>query len=167
MNVTGWRLCHRMFAAEAFSGVGAALAGQRWNRRGERAVYCAEHLSLAALEVMVHLDSPADLELYVFASITCAAEAIVDIDQRLAARIRGGETIDIAETQRAGSAAFASGALGFRAPSFVVPLEHTIVLNPAHPMFAGLHRSRPAAFPLDARLARLTRVGARSEVGGG
>ena len=50
-----WRLCKSKHAA--FDGEGARLAGGRWNRRGTAVVYASESLSLAALELLVHVDA--------------------------------------------------------------------------------------------------------------
>lgn len=53
---TLWRLCHPDFVDSAFSGVGASLAGGRWNSPGVRVVYAAESRALALLEQLVHYD---------------------------------------------------------------------------------------------------------------
>jgi len=49
-----WRLARRPF--DAIDGEGARLFGGRWNRPGLAVVYCAINLSLAVLEILVHLD---------------------------------------------------------------------------------------------------------------
>ena len=47
MSKVVWRICEATFAASAFSGEGASIVGGRWNSKGKRMVYTAEHLSLA------------------------------------------------------------------------------------------------------------------------
>ena len=57
-----WRLTRRAHAA--LDGEGARLHGARWNSSGTAVVYAASHLSLAALEYLVHIDpqdAPRDL----------------------------------------------------------------------------------------------------------
>ena len=53
-EVVGWRIVKAKHAATAFSGEGARLFEGRWNSSGVRIIYCSEHLSLAALEILVH-----------------------------------------------------------------------------------------------------------------
>ena len=52
-----WRIIKSRFAAEAFSGEGARLYGGRWNSPGTAMVYTAGSVSLATLELLVHLDN--------------------------------------------------------------------------------------------------------------
>ena len=59
-----WRICKETFLDSAFQGIGAKKVGGRWNSRGTALVYASEHLSLAALELLVHLsvdEEPPDL----------------------------------------------------------------------------------------------------------
>src|SRR6266446_6569549 len=53
-NVVGWRIVKEKHARSAFSGEGARIFEGRWNSAGVRMVYCSEHVSLAALEILVH-----------------------------------------------------------------------------------------------------------------
>ena len=41
--------------ANDLSGVGAAIAGGRWNKKGRAVVYTSENIALALLEIVVHL----------------------------------------------------------------------------------------------------------------
>jgi len=68
-----WRLCRA--AHSRLDGEGARLAGARWNRRGTAVVYTSATLSLAALELLVHVSrqtAPEDL-------VACAAEIPDDL----------------------------------------------------------------------------------------
>lgn len=49
-----WRLDQARHAATWSSGIGAELAGGRWNSKGRKAVYCSADPSTAILEVAVH-----------------------------------------------------------------------------------------------------------------
>jgi RES domain-containing protein len=51
-----WRISKKRYAAAAFSGEGGLKASARWHHVGNRIVYTAESLSLAALETWVHVE---------------------------------------------------------------------------------------------------------------
>lgn len=91
-----------------------------------RAVYCSATLSLAALEILVHAPRVEILPAYRFLEINVPDDAIEHLDL---ADIAGD--IALLGDMRLG----ADGLLGFSAPSFVVPLERNLVLNPEHPGF--------------------------------
>src|SRR5947209_2080693 len=54
-ELVGWRIVKEKHARTAFSGEGARVFGGRWNSTGVSVIYCSEHLSLAALETLVHI----------------------------------------------------------------------------------------------------------------
>ncbi|MCP1603937.1 RES family NAD+ phosphorylase [Pseudomonas citronellolis] len=54
-----WRLDRREHADGWDSGIGAELAGGRWNSKGVRAVYASADAATAILEVAVHKGFPA------------------------------------------------------------------------------------------------------------
>lgn len=49
-----WRLDQEKHASTWSSGIGAEIAGGRWNSKGIKAVYCSADPSTAILEVAVH-----------------------------------------------------------------------------------------------------------------
>ena len=55
--ISVWRIVKKKHEAAAFSGEGARIYGGRWTSPGKRVIYTAESVSLAFLEVLVHLDS--------------------------------------------------------------------------------------------------------------
>ena len=56
--IRAFRLCKTKHLATAFTGEGARLNGGRWNSPGNSVVYTSASLSLATLEVLVHLEDP-------------------------------------------------------------------------------------------------------------
>ena len=52
-----WRIVTPQRAGAAFDGEGAKKFGGRWNRPGTAMVYTASSLALAAMEMLVHLES--------------------------------------------------------------------------------------------------------------
>jgi len=150
-----WRLCKETRAATAFDGEGARRYPGRWNHKGVPMVYCTTALSLAAIEVFVHLDPddlPDDL-------VSIRAELPDDVlpenvDTRT---LPSGwhKTPAPAVLQDIGSAWIASSrgvALGV--PSAVIPAERNILLNPSHPDMARVIRHPEQRFVFDPRMRR-------------
>ena len=59
-----WRITKTKHAAQAFNGEGARLPGGRWKSPGQCVVYTSSTISLAVLEVLVHLEQSAFLPAY-------------------------------------------------------------------------------------------------------
>ncbi|UWZ82159.1 RES family NAD+ phosphorylase [Occallatibacter riparius] len=154
MKLSGWRIVHERHTAQAFSGEGARLYGGRWNSAGVAVVYTAGSRALAALEMLVHLDSPRVLKRYVLRR--------VEFDERLLRKLEPGEIpSDWREnppprsTQAIGDKWIkGAGSAVFRVPSVVVPEEWNYLLNPAHPDFDKVEIAEPAKFDFDPRLGR-------------
>jgi RES domain-containing protein len=145
--VIAWRIAKRYRAsnaAEMMSGDGALRVGGRWNSKGMRAVYAASSLSLAALEVLVHVPNPRVLRDYVMLRLDVPDDFIVDykwssVDAE-AMKARGDRFI----TRQEGVA--------LRVASVVIPLEQTLVINPLHPEFKRVKWGRLLPFEFDQRL---------------
>lgn len=148
-----YRLVRAKYAAPPalLSGEGAALAGGRWNAKGTRVVYASSHLSLAALEALVHAPSlPTDLR-------------VVEIDVPSALARTRWDVSDLpadwrdfpapAAAQALGTAWLAAGRdLAVWVPSVVVPEEWNLLLNPAHRALARVKAKVLGPFTFDARL---------------
>jgi RES domain-containing protein len=153
LTLSGWRLVREPWAARAFDGEGARLYGGRWNSPGVRMAYAAEHLSLAVLEVLVHLQGGAQLDGF------CACR--VDFDSRMVepldrARLPEGWRRYPAPSllQGMGDHWTAAGRRPIlKVPSAIVDIEHLYLINPAHPAFGRMVPALPQAFRIDARLA--------------
>lgn len=152
-----WRLARNASKAHALDGEGARLWGGRWNGRGVPAVYTASTISLAALEILVHLDDAALLRLY--------SPFPIDIPQGLIKEVTLAELPpDWRESpvptscQEFGDRWLESGeSLALAIPSVVVPLERNYVLNPAHAALSEAKVGEPADFVFDPRLLALAR----------
>jgi RES domain-containing protein len=150
---TIWRIVKPRYAARAFDGEGARLYGGRWNSPGVAMVYAAGSQSLAALELLVHMDRASLLSAY--SLIPCEADAdllartidrsTLPPDWRVSPPPQALAAIGDAWIRDCTSVALA-------VPSAVVPDEPIHLLNPAHPAFDGLRIGTAHAFELDARL---------------
>ena len=77
---TAWRLVKTRYAATAFDGEGARLYGARWNSPGTRVAYAADSVSLAILEVLVHLQSSQVLPSYSLLGVEIPDDLIERLD---------------------------------------------------------------------------------------
>jgi RES domain-containing protein len=148
-----WRILPRRRLPHAFDGEGARRFGGRWNHPGVRMVYTSETLSLAALEVFVHLDpedAPDDL-----VAVSAELPAGVDVARleptALPADWRsypGPESL-----RDLGSAWVGEGrTVALRVPSAVIPQEFNVLLNPGHPAFTRIRPRQPTPFSFDPRM---------------
>ena len=151
--IPAFRLCKTRYVPTAFQGDGARLYGGRWNSPGRPVIYTAASLSLATLEVMVHLeDQTALAHLFSWIPIRIPEKTI--------------ETIDVADLPSgwlSDEIGAASRNIGDRwlheqrsatlaVPSVVTPGEWNYLLNPAHSDFAKIKIGEPTAFRPDPRL---------------
>jgi RES domain-containing protein len=146
-----WRIVPERRADDAFNGEGARLYGGRFNLPGSRAVYASEHLSLAALELLVHIRPLMPLPCVAFPLEWFTPEVeILPVeklppDWRQEPAPRSSAVLGDAWLQSRRTALLA-------VPSVIVPQERNFVLNPAHPDFPLVHVGRPEPFTFDPRL---------------
>jgi len=140
-----YRFCKA--AHVALDGEGARLWGGRWNSARRPMVYTAATPSLAMLEVLVHLDLPAellpdDLRLLTIEIPDDAPFCQLDI-----------VPVDIAACIVEGDAFLtAREALALRVKSVLVPQEWNMLLNIEHSAMSRVAVVRNEAFRLDSRL---------------
>ena len=156
MNVSAWRIVKRKLAAEAFSGEGARLYGGRWNSPGVSVVYTAQSQSLAALELLVHLENSDLLREYVVIEARFDSSYVTRISKA-----------DLPQDWRANPPPPAARAIGdawiaqepspvLELPSAIIPAESIFLMNPQHSAFSQIEIGEPLLFEFDLRLiARL------------
>jgi len=146
-----WRLTKTKYLATAWDGEAAGRDGGRWNSVGTAVVYASATLSLALVEVLVHVSS----------GVLPAYTAVpIDFDESLLSAL---DAKDLPANWRSDPAPASTKAIGdtwvvaahsalFRVPSVVVPTEHNYLLNPNHRDFARIRIGTPMSFPFDPRL---------------
>ncbi len=147
-----WRLVKAQRAETAFDGEGAFRFGGRWNSRGHRAVYASATLSLALLEILVHLDSAAQVPDLVALSIRVPL-ADIKVFKPPAAQ-KGAMTCPwtLRQTREWGDLWIQkSSSPALRMPSSIVPIESNFLINPEHPKFKNYTISAPQPFLIDQR----------------
>ena len=146
-----WRLVKTRHLDRVLSGEGAARSGGRWNSPGLKAVYAADSLALAALEILVRIDRAERGLRFSAVPIEMDDRQIVSLDQRLPAGWRASPAPKI--TQTIGDAWLRAGsALALRLPSAVVPEEFIYLLNPEHRGFPRILPGPARRFEFDPRL---------------
>ncbi|MDN5872151.1 MAG: RES family NAD+ phosphorylase [Nitrococcus sp.] len=153
MPIVIWRLVKARYADWPLDGEGARRFGGRWNARGTPMVYLGGSLSLAALEIFVHLSSDDSHLSFVAIPVQVpdgiAVEALEE--GRLPPDWREEPPPD--GCKRLGSEWVAAGRTALlRVPSVIVPEEHNFLLNPTHPDAARLRVGEIRPFGFDKRM---------------
>jgi len=149
---TGWRIVKSRRARSAFDGEGARLYGGRWNSPGTRIVYVAGSVSLAVLEVLVHLGDVGVLTSYSLCAVEFEDGLIEPLDRsKLPADWRSYPAPP--GSREIGDAWVKGGSsVILEVPSAVVERESNYLINPAHPDFASVNVGEPEPFEFDSRL---------------
>ncbi len=155
MTLRVFRLVDEAFADTAFTGEGARRYGGRWNSPGIAVIYTAASLSLAQLELLVHIEN-ADVLMRYWLYFP------VEVDERAVLHVRDYAELPAnharwpgpSETRRIGDRwAAEEASVGLSVPSVITPGEGNLLLNPWHSDYATAvrigHRER---FVFDRRL---------------
>lgn len=152
MRITAWRITKQKHAKTAFSGEGARLYGGRWNTPGTIIIYTAQSQSLAALEMLVHLDSSELLGKYVLFEVGIDESFITDVERSPLPRNWKADPPP-ASLRAIGDGWVAAGSSAvLRVPSALVPGENNFLLKARHQDFPRLHIGKPFSFRFDPRL---------------
>ena len=150
--IHAWRVVKAKHAAHALDGEGARLYGGRWTSKGIRVVYASQTLSLAVLEILVHLQSSSPLAAYVFYEIDFSESLVQDLP--LVDLPENWRTFPApAELQQFGDDWVRSGtAAVLRVPSAVLHEEYNYLINPEHQDFPQIVFRGPTSLEPDSRL---------------
>jgi RES domain-containing protein len=149
-----WRLCPEAHSARPLDGEGARLYGGRWNPKGVQVVYLAEHLSLAVLEVVVHVD-PEDAPSHLAFGVDIPHDATIEVVDPDSLTRSWRDPSPPPELQHFGARwAQQRRSLLLEVPSVVVPEERVFVLNPEHPQARRVRLRQGSRFELDPRLLK-------------
>ncbi len=150
-----WRLIKEKHKKNAFAGEGARVAGGRWNHRGIAVVYTSETLSLAVIELFVHLDLiEATFPLVYFPVEIPDVIKIEEINpDNLPDNWQEEPSPD--ETKDLGTQwVIKAGTAVLKVPSVIIPGEFNLLLNPAHLDFKKIKIGQPLRFRLDRRIVK-------------
>ncbi|MFU8806818.1 MAG: RES family NAD+ phosphorylase [Bradymonadaceae bacterium] len=152
-----WRLCKHRYEDTAFEGVGAKRAGGRWNSKGVPMVYTSANLSLAALELLVHLnveEEPPEL-IAIWAEVPdkllTRSYDVEDMPEGWE-RVTGHHTL----VKWGDDWLRSRESVALIVPSVVIAEEHNVLLNSEHPDFSSsIQIGTARSFSFDERLFAL------------
>ena len=151
-----WRLLPEKFAHAPLDGEGARLYGGRWNPPGVAVVYASASLSLATLELLVHVGAP-DLLPDDLVAVEMEVPDSLPVETLSAADLPRGWAAYPAPRALAalGKAWVAAGKTAIlRVPSAVIPAEGNVLVSPSHADAKRVTVESRKPFRWDARLAR-------------
>jgi RES domain-containing protein len=152
-----WRLSRFDSIRRTFDGEGARLFPGRWNSRGVPVVYASEHLSLAALEILVHARIDQLRVVFHAFEITVPDALIEQLPDELLPLRWDAAAIPRATRDLGSTWARELRSVALSVPSAVVRQERNILLNPLHLQLRELAIARPTRFRFDARLLEASR----------
>ncbi len=150
---TVWRLLAARYTDDAFDGEGARLFGGRWNHGGTPMVYTSSSLSLAALELFVHLEpetAPDDL-----VAIRATLPSELPIPKLTPAALpKSWRTYPAAESLKSLGTRWAQSrdSLALWVPSSIIPTERNLLINPRHPESHRIQVETVEPFHFDPRM---------------
>jgi RES domain-containing protein len=151
-EIVGWRLVKAKHARTAFLGEGARLFEGRWNSAGTAMVYCSQHLSLAALEILVHTQPVAIHDKFRAFRLAWDVSLMTQLNLN---KLPKGWNIQPPGpiSKKIGDDWIGAGKFAVLAvPSVIIPFEQNFLLNPKHRDFTKIKIRDAGVFVLDARL---------------
>ncbi len=158
--VSVWRIATDTpdYTADDLSGTGARVTGGRWNARGTPMLYASSSRALACLETVVHLGGGVALPLNRYLvridipAALWATRTVFDANQHV-----GWDALPAGRVSIAWGTAWAArgDSLLAQVPSVIVPEEHNLLINPAHPQAARLRVAKLRRWLYDPRALRL------------
>jgi RES domain-containing protein len=148
-----WRICRKPYVDNALDGIGGMYTSGRWHTKGNPIVYTSSSASLAALEMLVHVDpltAPSDLRLLAIEIPDDLPTTVLDPIMLL----RDWSSVPApASLQTLGVSWLTSGGSAvLSVPSAVITVERNLLLNPRHPEAQRIRIISTEAFTFDTRL---------------
>ncbi|MBM34054.1 MAG: hypothetical protein CML22_07120 [Rheinheimera sp.] len=128
-----YRLAKTKYSDSAFTGVGAKMAGGRWNSEGIACVYTTQSEAQAVLEVLVHLQASPPLDAYTFTRIKLLDSDLMNLEDK--ALPKGWNEPEGSRAARALGDGWITStqSLALVVPSVITRHEKNVIINPQHP----------------------------------
>lgn len=135
-------------------GRGASRFPGRWNYPGIAMVYTSSAISLATLEILVHMDSYEILRQFVILPLEIPAKYVDKLDITELPK-NWNAPIPVPWTREKGSSwIMKESSAVIQVPSAVIPMESNYLINPSHRDISKIKVGKSFAFPFDERLHR-------------
>ena len=138
--------------SDDLSGTGARIYGGRWNKKGSPLLYCSENVSLSIFEILVHFDSltiPQDLELL---ELQIDGNQIEVFPLPQFKKIKAAKDAEYQFKNAGQEWIKACTQLALKVPSIISIYDHNILINPSHPNFSQIVKTKKESLELDSRL---------------
>ena len=133
------------------SGKGSKLYGGRWNSAGLSAIYTTENISLAVLEILVHLKQFNTPPNYYLLSIQIPDSIKPIVINK--GKLKDSWKDDISYTQFIGNEFLKStNDLLLKVPSAIIDQGNNYIINPKHPAISKVRITTTHIFEFDKRL---------------
>jgi RES domain-containing protein len=149
-----WRIVQAHVADRAFTGEGSRRYGGRWNSKGFAIVYTSSSLSLAILEVLVHVPIYGILEEYVYFPVEFDQDFVLPLDMDNLPNNWKNDPPPRAIKQIGDSWVEGRKSVILEVPSTIVPTEKNYLINPALPDIKKLKTGSPTKLEFDPRLIK-------------
>lgn len=151
--ITAYRICGAKWVSSAFTGDGAKTAGGRWNSPGRPMVYCSASLSLATLEILVHLEDRGILTRYFsFFEIRIPVDIVTRLPLEMLPDDWKEDSREAVTRSLGDSWLRAMDSAVLAVPSAVTPGELNYLIDPRHPDFSKIEVAASHPFSPDPRL---------------
>lgn len=147
-----YRIVKAKHADNAFDGESASVQGGRWSGIGTKIVYTAGSLSLAILEILVHLQQAQVLPSYVVFELDFPDRIVQDVDRASLSPDWRDSPASIYTKQIGDTWIKESLSAVLRVPSVIVPSEDNFLINPRHGDFPSIVIGGPMPLDVDPRL---------------
>jgi len=157
MKITAWRVIKKKHRQTAFKGDGARIYGGRWNPVGTSVVYTAESLSLATLEIVVHLEREELLYTHFLKiPVTFDVQMVTTLSRKTLprdwSRLPPSES-----TQKIGYKWISQSKFAvLKVPSTIIMEEYNYLINPNHPDFTNMQIGKAPTIQVQSSIIRPT-----------
>ncbi len=149
-----YRVVHRKYAHEPYSGKGGLFAAGRWHRRGRLVAYASESLALATLEQLGRANTLERLKQLVYVPAVLDASAVVALREHELPEGWDRRPPDAASQAYGEEWLTRATSVALRVPSVILPEGYNYVINPAHPDFEeAIQIGEAHPLQLDPRIA--------------